>query len=364
MEKILTIAIPTWNRALYLDELLLQLIQQIISNRLENKIEILVSNNDSADDTEGIVNKSQSLYSFITYNRNDRNIGAKSNVIRSMELAASKFVMVLGDDDRINSESLLRIVSFLEMNPKTGLVIDQAIFKEKAFHSGTAINLQSLLQNYYWLIGNAGFFIMKTDFVKTYLSKYGYDFFNECWPQTQLAILGLQNSSAKCYVMDWGIHAESIHGEVMIYDSFYLWRTCYYELLLSINDLTGLISPETYHAARTYMKKSLVQQLFNILQCGIFVDEKEIRLKTRRHIFKNFNLFSAYEKIFLTTIIIALWLPVFVAKPVSNLLIILLKGKQGLVKKNQFVKNELKKKLKLPELKAGAIRKLEFEKDN
>ena len=87
MSKILTVTIPTWNRAKLLEELLLELIEQIISDRLESKIEILISNNGSEDETEKLVHSLLKRHSFITYINNGVNKGARYNVLKCMELA-------------------------------------------------------------------------------------------------------------------------------------------------------------------------------------------------------------------------------------------------------------------------------------
>ena len=103
MSKLLTISIPTWNRVKLLDELLNSLCSDLKKYKLENQIQILVSNNSSDDNTEQIVFKYSSVFDFITYNKNATNIGAKSNVLKSMELATTPFVFFIGDDGTTTS---------------------------------------------------------------------------------------------------------------------------------------------------------------------------------------------------------------------------------------------------------------------
>ena len=86
-QKLLTIAIPTWNRSALLDELLLELISQITTFHLENSIEIVVSDNNSTDNTSIICEAHVQNYNFFKYNRNSRNLGAKINVIKALCLA-------------------------------------------------------------------------------------------------------------------------------------------------------------------------------------------------------------------------------------------------------------------------------------
>ena len=242
--KLLTIGIPTWNRVDYLKILIEQLVSQISHFTLEDTIELLISNNNSEDSTEEVVQSFKKQFPFITYNRNSTNIGAKSNVIKAMELASSEFVMIIGDDDRIREDCLQELIQKLITNDNIGVLLDTHKSKIKYNENIKIIDETELVKNFFWYMGNAGHFIVRTDYAKVNISKYGYSFFNECWPQTQIMILGLQNSKDKCYVSDCNIQSESIHTEVMIYTSFYLWRTCYYELLLSINDIKDKISAD------------------------------------------------------------------------------------------------------------------------
>jgi|APTNR8051073442_1049403.scaffolds.fasta_scaffold16341_2 glycosyltransferase involved in cell wall biosynthesis len=359
-QPLLTVSIPTWNRALLVKELLQQVCDEVLQHNLQGEVDILVSNNASTDNTDEVIQPFLSRYSFIQYNRNVTNTGAKSNVLKSMELANGKYVLFMGDDDRIKQGALSKIIALLQQHPDCGTLIDHADFKRKYFQDGDTPSLTEFLQKHFWNMGNAGFFIPRTDYFKEYLAQYGYDFFNECWPQSQIQILGLfKHPEHKIYIESISIHAESLHGEVMQYTSFYLWRTCYYELFLSAQAIRKETSEGVFQACRTYLKNSLIQQLFNILQCGIFVDTNEQKQKTRQHIASYLNLFSFKENVLLGIIIIGLWLPSFIAKPLANTAIFLLKGNGGIQAKNTFVNNELAKRIKKQQ---GAIRQLEFEK--
>jgi glycosyltransferase involved in cell wall biosynthesis len=361
--KFLTISIPTWNRSLLLKKLLEELTEEISSNGLEDEIELLVSNNNSSDETEEVVNEFRSKKSFVTYNRNDSNIGAKSNVLKSMYLAGGKFVLFIGDDDRISKGALSKLLMILKREKDACVIIDSA--NAKTSHAPGSISVDDLLKDYFWYIGNAGCFIIRSEYIRQYLDKFGFDFFNECWPQTQITILSLSDhKNEKCYIDSIGIHAESSHADVMLYNSFYLWRTCTIELLTSVNDIKKYIASSTYNSARIYLKKNIFQQFFNILQCAVFVDDPDTRKKTRRHILKNLNKFSFYERVIFFLLIIVIFIPRPLSRFLSNVFIYTTRGRSGLEKKNSFVKHELKKREKNAALKSGALRTLDFEIDN
>jgi len=361
MTKLLTISIPTWNRELLLKELLFDLTQQITQFSLEDSIEILISDNNSEDNTWQLINDYQSKFNFISSNRNLSNVGAKSNVLKSMELAHSEFVLFLGDDDRIRKDCLPELLSILKGSSNLGVLVDISKYKYKEQLKPGYQEYSTFLENLYWYMGNAGYFVCRTIFFKSLLQKYGYDFFNECWPHTQIMILGMVNSNQQPFAKDLIIPIESKHDQVMLYSSYYLWRTCVYDLLISINDIKSLIPLEIFNACRHQMKIGIRQNFLNILQCGVFVDDLDIKRRTRNDILNKLNLFSLKEIVYLIFITFALSLPGFISKFFSNLFIGLTKGKSGLAKKNTFVNTELLKK-KLKSERIMQIRSLEFEK--
>jgi glycosyltransferase involved in cell wall biosynthesis len=360
--KILTISIPTWNRAALLKELIDQLVKQILDYKLEDKIEILVSDNGSEDNTQIIMKDLSDKNNFISYSRNNTNIGASGNVLKSMGLAAGKFVLFLGDDDRINKNSLTDLVNFLEMNPETGLVIDSSNFKRNPFAGNdNSLNLITLLENFYWHIGNAGVTILRTSFVKDNLKVHPYEYFSFSWPQTQLMILGMfQNSELKIYVRDLNLVSDTVHGEVMIYNSHYLWRAGYYGLYNAIDSIKSDLDESTVIAAKKYLSSNIVQLSFNILQCGVFLDDKGIKRKAVNHISENIHLFSFKEKFFLKMICFALILPAPVSKLISNIFIFMTRGMKGIDKKNEFVNSEKIKLAGINNANKKIVREFEF----
>ncbi|HMS64700.1 MAG TPA: glycosyltransferase family 2 protein [Ignavibacteria bacterium] len=360
--KILTISIPTWNRSALLKELLDLLAFQIINFNLESKIEILVSDNGSEDDTEKVMTGFSQNHSFVTYNRNKTNIGASGNVLKSMETAEGKFTLFLGDDDRINKNCLSGLITFLEQNPETGLLIDSSNFKKNLFPDSTeSLDLVTLLENFYWHIGNAGVTILRSSFAKDNLKTHPYEYFSFSWPQTQLMILGIyQHSNLKIYIRDLNIVSDSVHGEVMMYSSHYLWRAGYYGLYNAIDSIKADLDEKSVNAAKNYLKNNIVQLSFNILQCGVFVDDKEVKRKAVTHISENIHMFSLKEKLFLRMICFTLMLPAPVSKFLSNVFIFLTRGVKGIEKKNDFVKAERLKKAGLTDSNKMIVREFEF----
>lgn len=105
----LSILIPTYNRAEYLKECL----NSIINSYKNNDIEILVSDNCSDDETELVI-KNYSSDSRLKYSRHKENIGAESNILSLLGKATGKYIVLLTDDDRIESQAISEIIKLID----------------------------------------------------------------------------------------------------------------------------------------------------------------------------------------------------------------------------------------------------------
>lgn len=118
--KILTIAIPTYNRAKYLDICLNNIFTR---NNLNYKdIEFIVSDNNSSDDTETIVREYIKKGFDINYIKNQKNIGPDNNFIQCFNLANGKYFWLIGDDDIVVDGAIERILKVLKTNEECGIV--------------------------------------------------------------------------------------------------------------------------------------------------------------------------------------------------------------------------------------------------
>ena len=116
MKKLLTIAIPTYNRAELLNKQLTWLSQAI--KGFESECEILVSDNCSTDHTQSIISKWQSILSNITFksNKNPENIGVMRNIIYCLGAATTKYVWTIGDDDPIQERAVAYVINKIQQN--------------------------------------------------------------------------------------------------------------------------------------------------------------------------------------------------------------------------------------------------------
>jgi abequosyltransferase len=107
---LLTIAIPTYNRAAFLEQLLESLQPQV---RGEQRVEVIVSDNASLDNTGQVVQKFQRDGMLIRYLCNAENLGADGNILQCYEQAEGRYVWVVGDDDLIAPDGLAEIIRHL-----------------------------------------------------------------------------------------------------------------------------------------------------------------------------------------------------------------------------------------------------------
>lgn len=108
-KPVLTIAIPTYNRVKELDILLKKILLQN-----SHAIQILISDDNSADDTEKMIMRYQKKYSNIRFNKNSPNFGFSHNICKLYELSQTKYIWFLCDDDIIVPGAIKRIMRVIE----------------------------------------------------------------------------------------------------------------------------------------------------------------------------------------------------------------------------------------------------------
>jgi len=110
---LLSICIPTYNRASYLKDCLDNIVCQFDNETVKNLIEIVVSDNASSDDTKKIVEDYQIKFGNIKYFRNQENIGMDENILNSVLKSNGKYCWHIGDDDFIRNGTLKFLIELL-----------------------------------------------------------------------------------------------------------------------------------------------------------------------------------------------------------------------------------------------------------
>ena len=125
----LSILIPTYNRSDFLQKNLELLCHYIGKGGFQGEIEIIVSNNNSSDNTDEILTSFSSVSDGInlrSFSQKD-NIGLERNSLFILEKAENDFVMYLGDDDFITFEYLQKVLHLVKSEPDLACIIPSFI---------------------------------------------------------------------------------------------------------------------------------------------------------------------------------------------------------------------------------------------
>ena len=123
--KLLSIAIPTYNRAEILVDNLSSLVDIFLENALEDLIEIVVLNNASLDDTIELVNTfiSENPRVDIHLYSQKENVGVINSAIDLLSLSKYQYIMYLGDDDYICANYLKSVITLIQSNANITCII-------------------------------------------------------------------------------------------------------------------------------------------------------------------------------------------------------------------------------------------------
>lgn len=109
MNKILTIFIPTYNRA----TAVMQLLDEIITSDLISIVKVVVIDDCSQDDTY------DRLISVISNDdviilRNNKNLGVTGTTLRFIKICKTEYFIQMADDDMLNRNGIIKLISFIK----------------------------------------------------------------------------------------------------------------------------------------------------------------------------------------------------------------------------------------------------------
>lgn len=168
MSKILTIVIPAYNVADYIE----QCLNSLVKNRIE-EIEVLVIDDGSKDDTYQIAKGYEDKYPEVIKAVHKENGGHGSTINKGLELATGKYFRVLDGDDWFDEEALEKLLGILNDSDSDLVLTDviqvfpdntnrQRFFTE--LERGRIYDLDKLPQIDYLTMGAVA---VKTDILKS-----------------------------------------------------------------------------------------------------------------------------------------------------------------------------------------------------
>ena len=111
-----SILIPTYNYARYLDEA----IQSVLNQTFQN-FEMIIVDDQSTDNTDQVVQKYLSD-PRISYIKNPKNLGLVGNFNQCLEYAKGEYIKFLMADDKLDHTLLEKFVAVMDSNPTVSLV--------------------------------------------------------------------------------------------------------------------------------------------------------------------------------------------------------------------------------------------------
>jgi len=122
VSETVTIGIPTYNRSEQLQTLLESLLKQTYKG-----IEIIISDNNSSDNTEEVCAQYLDKFNQYTYIKQETNIGSKENFIHLFEICETKYFMWIADDDFIDHNYIKECMNY-HQNGNYALVSGVSIY--------------------------------------------------------------------------------------------------------------------------------------------------------------------------------------------------------------------------------------------
>ena len=206
---ILSIVIPTYNRAHILDKCLKLITDLAIIYKKD--IEILVSDNCSSDNTEEIIEARRLKivrYSDFFYFKNSKNLGVAKNIISLFKKAKGRYILFLGDDDYIKKKNFSRILKLLTDDRSPSAIIQGCWNGVMRTHKTGFVSYKYASELFYEY-GNtyAGIVDRKAILdILTNNNQLSKDIEKIVWPQTVLGFLVInQLKKRPIYITDFEI---------------------------------------------------------------------------------------------------------------------------------------------------------------
>lgn len=154
-QPLLSICIPTYNRSAYLKDAL----QNIISDvAFDERVEIVISDNASTDDTSQVCNAYVSKYDNIFYYRNEHNVNDE-NFYLVLQRAKGRYIRLFNDTLRFKPNALSLMLSMIGVADDANPLF---FFQNNNFHSNRSFHISNLQK-----------FVDCTSFYITWIANFG-----------------------------------------------------------------------------------------------------------------------------------------------------------------------------------------------
>lgn len=249
---LLSICIPTYNRAEYLRDAL----QNITSDpAFDDRIEIIISDNASTDSTPQVANEYMSRFTNVKYFCNEKNL-VDANLKLSLERASGRYLKLFNDTLRFKPNSLSSILNILSnTNDENPLFVQSINFLSD---TDTIVDskdkLISKLSFYITWIGNFGILKDKIFALNVKPRYIKYHLAQVAW-----LLKLVSTNKIKIYFGDWytSIYPKNKGG----YNLFKVFCTNYFKILRDFNISEKYIRDEKRILYRYFLSQYIVSFL-------------------------------------------------------------------------------------------------------
>ena len=277
INKDLSIVIPTYNRANFLDYSL----EVHIPMLKEYGIEIAIFDNASTDNTQEVVSKWMEEYPYLSYHRSETNMGPDANFERALKYPDTEYIWLLGDTYGIQSGTIKYILGLIK-NDKFDHILINVGNEVKDVKTQVYQEQNKLLEDLFWLMTCLSVHIYSSSLIKdANFSRYR----NSNFIQTGIIFEYLDNRNFKiCWNQKYSVERIfSINGVVKDF-----WINKYFEIWLRnrINVIMSL--PPSYKILSklkaikydgSEKRKIGIKQLMSFRMKGILTFEQIIENK-------------------------------------------------------------------------------------
>ncbi len=124
MKPLITISIPVYNGCNTIESVLISLIKQIQTHKLEKIVEVSLTDDNSSDDSKFIISKLTTKYKFLRFHKNTTNLGMDGNFVKAAMNANGKYVWFSGQDDIFLDHAIQTVVNILTKHDLVSLYVD------------------------------------------------------------------------------------------------------------------------------------------------------------------------------------------------------------------------------------------------
>jgi glycosyltransferase involved in cell wall biosynthesis len=192
MAYFLTIAIPTYNRGVFIERQLKSIFSCLSNHGAE--IEVLVCDNASSDNTQCVVDKYKATNQNLTYFRQESNIGLDGNIYTCYERAQGAFVWFLSDDDQLMPSAIETVFDQLKSRNDASVTLfsfvnpNETIPESHGIKCHHSFSSQAAVEDFFKVIMISTLVLKKYNFDMSYLKALTPTIF----PQITLSLLMLQ----------------------------------------------------------------------------------------------------------------------------------------------------------------------------